>query len=137
MFAIGWFTLLLTGPQTNLSLDGTISRRFGSLSWLVTGSPTIPVSETPQPEKTIPVMETMQVPEKALLYPKQVREVNNAFNRIKEQFLGNEETQTVLEMARVFVISLGVDRKDSVKVLDGLLNTLNRDAWKQDPAGAR
>ncbi len=77
-------------------------------------------------------MQTLQVPSKAGLYPKQVREVNSSFNRIKEQFLGNEETQTVLEMLRVFVISLGIDRKDSVKVLDGITNTLSRDAWQQE-----
>ncbi len=32
----------------------------------------------------------------------------------------------------VFVISLGIDRKDSVKVLDGITNTLSRDAWQQE-----
>jgi len=135
VFAVGWLTLLLTGPQANMSVDGALSRRFSSLSWLITGSLAIPKSETTQPEKTFTPTETLQVPSKAGLYPKQVKEVNSAFNRIKEQFLGNDETQTVLEMLRVFVISLGVDRKDSVKVLDGITNTLSRDAWRQETAG--
>jgi uncharacterized membrane protein YphA (DoxX/SURF4 family) len=135
VFAVGWLTLLLTGPQANMSIDGALARRFSSLSWLVSGSSAIPKSETTQPEKTSMPMETLQVPSKAGLYPKQVREVNSAFNRIKEQFLGNEETETVLEMLRVFVISLGIDRKDSVKVLDGITNTLSRDAWQQETTG--
>jgi uncharacterized membrane protein YphA (DoxX/SURF4 family) len=134
VFAVGWLTLLLTGPQANMSIDGVLSRRFTSLSWLISGSSAIPKAEITQPEKppAQAPMQTLQVPSKAGLYPKQVREVNSSFNRIKEQFLGNEETQTVLEMLRVFVISLGVDRKDSVKVLDGITNTLNRDAWQQE-----
>ncbi len=135
VFAVGWLTLLLTGPQANMSIDGALSRRFSSLGWLLSGSSAIPRAETTQPEKTSVPMETLQAPSKAGLYPKQVREVNSSFNRIKEQFLGNEETQSVLEMLRVFVISLGVDRKDSVKVLDGITNTLRRDAWQLDTEG--
>jgi len=132
VFAVGWLTLLLTGPQAAMSVDGVLSRRFTSFNWLISGSSAIPKTETMQPEKPPVPMQTLQVPSKAGLYPKQVREVNSSFNRIKEQFLGNEETQTVLEMLRVFVISLGVDRKDSVKVLDGITNTLSRDAWQQE-----
>jgi len=132
VFAVGWLTLLLTGPQAAMSVDGVLSRRFTSLNWLISGSSAIPKAEITQPEKPPAPMQTLQVPSKAGLYPKQVREVNSSFNRIKEQFLGNEETQTVLEMLRVFVISLGVDRKDSVKVLDGITNTLSRDAWRQE-----
>ncbi len=132
VFAVGWLTLLLTGPQAAMSVDGVLSRRFTSFNWLISGSSAIPKTETMQPEKPPVPMQTLQVPSKAGLYPKQVREVNSSFNRIKEQFLGNEETQTVLEMLRVFVISLGIDRKDSVKVLDGITNTLSRDAWQQE-----
>ena len=135
VFAVGWLTLLLTGPQANMSVDGVLSRRFPSLNWFISGSSAIPQAETTQPEKPNAPAQTLQVPSKAGLYPKQVREVNSSFNRIKEQFLGNEETQTVLEMLRVFVISLGVDRKDSVKVLDGITNTLRRDAWQKETAG--
>jgi len=137
VFAVGWLTLLLTGPQASISIDGVLSRRFNSLNWLISGSSAIPKAETAQPEKppAQAPMQTLQVPSKADLYPKQVREVNSSFNRIKEQFLGNEETQTILEMLRVFVISLGVDRKDSVKVLDGITNTLSRDAWQKETAG--
>jgi thiosulfate dehydrogenase [quinone] large subunit len=130
-----WLALLLTGPQANLSLDGVLSRRFSSLSWLVFGPSSTFVEESkPQPP---PIITTMRVLEKAGLYPKQVREVNSAFSRIKDQFLDNEEIQTVLEMVRVFVVSLGVDRQDAMKVLDGLHNTLKRDAWKQEAAVGR
>ncbi len=98
VFAVGWLTLLLTGPQAAMSVDGVLSRRFTSFNWLISGSSAIPKTETMQPEKPPVPMQTLQVPSKAGLYPKQVREVNSSFNRIKEQFLGNEETQTVLEM---------------------------------------
>ncbi len=52
VFAVGWLTLLLTGPQANMSIDGALSRRFNSLGWLVSGSSAIPRAETTQPEKT-------------------------------------------------------------------------------------
>jgi uncharacterized membrane protein YphA (DoxX/SURF4 family) len=131
VFAVGWLTLLLTGPQTNMSIDGMLSRRFSSMAWLTSGQAPPRTEEAALQEETQPTVKA-QVPQKAGLYPKQVREVNNAFDRIKEQFLGNDETQTVLEMIRVFIISLGVDRNDSGKVLQAVTNTLTRDAWRQD-----
>lgn len=70
------------------------------------------------------------LPKDANLYPKQVNEVNRAFDRIKQQFVSHEEIQTILEFVRAFVISLGVDRNDSKKILTGLESMLNRDAFE-------
>jgi hypothetical protein len=75
--------------------------------------------------------EAMLLPRRATLYPKQVTEVNRAFDRIGEQFLGHEETRTILEFVRAFVISLGVDRADAAKILSGLQNIVNRDSWTE------
>ena len=66
------------------------------------------------------------IPEKARLYPKQVREINRAFDQIKRQFVLHRETQATLEFMRALVVSLGVDRGDTVRILNVLQNIVNR-----------
>jgi len=131
VFAMCWLTLLLAGPQLGQSVDGILAARFRSLRWLTskvdqtTTNPrasTIPVPVTKRTGTMVPL------PERTHLYPKQVQEVDRAFDRIKDQFLADSETQTILEFARAFVISLGVDRSDARKILGALQNIVNRDA---------
>jgi thiosulfate dehydrogenase [quinone] large subunit len=130
IFAACWLTLLLAGPQPR-SVDAKLVRHYHSLHWLVSESgQTKPVSNpVPIP---IPIgatkTDTIQLPvsENVALYPKQVSEVNKAFDRIRQQFVAHNETQTILEFARAFVISLGVDRNDSPKILNALQNIVNR-----------
>jgi hypothetical protein len=55
-----------------------------------------------------------------------VLEVNRAFERIRQQFVSHRETQTIIEFVRAFVISLGVDRTDTPRLLYGLENLVNR-----------
>jgi hypothetical protein len=66
----------------------------------------------------------------AELYPKQVFEVNKAFDHIKQQFVSHRETQTILELVRTFIISLGVDRNDTPIILNGIQNVVNRSSVK-------
>jgi thiosulfate dehydrogenase [quinone] large subunit len=122
VFAACWFTLLLAGPGQ--SIDHALAKRFNALCWLIPGpvqatATTVPATIQPNP---------VQVPlaRKAGLYPKQVLEVNRAFDRIKQQFVSHRETQTILEFVRAFVISLGVDRTDTPRLLIGLENLVNR-----------
>ena len=127
VFVMCWLTLLLTGPQLKHSVDGVLATRSPSLSWLVSkpsqGSlQTIDVK--PIKSETIEVQ--LPVPSKAKLYSNQVREINSAFDRIKQQFILHRETQAMLEFVRVFVISLGVDRNDAATILTALQNILNR-----------
>lgn len=134
VFVMSWLTLLLTGPQPSLSVDGIIARRFSSLGWL---APRLTRVESPQKvtpqikasatEVKIPVLKD------AKLYPKQVYEVNRSFDRIKQQFIPHEEIQTTLEFVRAFVISLGADRRDAIRILDGLRNLVKRDLWEENP----
>jgi len=125
VYAMCWLTLLLTGPQPRLSVDGILATRYHLLRWLVAkplqmtyGTRLAPIAEASKAE--VPVSEIVR------LYPEQVLEVNRAFDRIKQQFVSHEETQTILEFVRALVISLGVDRRDSQKILSGLQNIVNR-----------
>lgn len=127
VFVMCWLTLLLTGPQLKHSVDSVLTTRYRSLSWLVSKplqgglqSSQVKPMKTETPEVQVPV------PSKAMLYPKQVREINSAFDRIKQQFILHRETQAMLEFVRALVISLGVDRNDAVTILTALQNILNR-----------
>jgi thiosulfate dehydrogenase [quinone] large subunit len=131
VFVFAWLTLLFTGPQAGLSIDGFLARRLKSMQWLV--QPTIQTGATTQTVVESPTIKNAQVPvpERAKLYPKQVAEVNRAFERIEQQFVSHEETQTVLEFVRAFVISLGVDRNEANKILSGINNIVNRSGWDE------
>ena len=132
VFVMCWLTLLLTGPQLIQSVDGILARRYHSLNWLVSNPQTIPqmqiATPVPTPVQTLTTQTPVAVPDGAKLYPNQVREVNRAFERIKQQFVLHRETQTTLEFVRAFVISLGVDRNDSSQILNGLQNIISRRA---------
>jgi len=122
VFVMCWLTLLLTGPQVSQSVDGVLAQRIHSLSWLV-AKPVTPASVPERPqlsERPVPLAK------RASLYPKQVNEVNKAFDRIKQQFVWHRETLTILEFVRAFVISLGVDRADTPRLLNGLQALVNR-----------
>ncbi|MGO9644358.1 MAG: TQO small subunit DoxD [Candidatus Bathyarchaeia archaeon] len=131
VFVMCWLTLLLTGPQVGLSVDGRLSKRVPAFRWLIGRYEAQSVGTAVKPEVAVTQNESMPLPKRAALYPKQVIEVNRAFDRIGEQFLGHEETRTILEFVRAFVISLGVDRADAAKILSGLQNILNRDSWTE------
>jgi thiosulfate dehydrogenase [quinone] large subunit len=123
VFVMCWFTLLLTGPQPSLSVDGSIAKNFHALGWLVTK----PATYTAQPQKMQPRNESpVPLSTRASLYPNQVREVNKAFDRIKQQFVTHRETVTILEFVRALIISLGVDRTDTPRLLNGIQNLVNR-----------
>jgi thiosulfate dehydrogenase [quinone] large subunit len=122
VFVMCWLTLLLIGPQPSLSVDGAIAKHFHAFGWLVTKPATYtqpqnmrPRNESPSPLST-----------RASLYPNQVQEVNKAFDRIKQQFVTHRETVTILEFVRAFVISLGVDRADTPRLLNAIQNLVNR-----------
>jgi hypothetical protein len=91
-------------------------------------------SRVPQDLDNTPVLPSymMQVPvsDKAKLYPRQVNEVNRVFDRIKQQFVSHKETQAILGFARAFLISLGVHRNDSPKILGGLQNIVHEGILK-------
>ena len=134
VFAMCWVTLLLTGPQVGLSIDGALATHSRALEWLAprTVYPAAPIELAQKSEK--PVAATViAVPERTKLYPRQVAEINRAFDRIKEQFISHEETQTILEFVRAFVLSLGVDRVDAAKILQGLENIIRRNAFDERP----
>jgi len=129
VFVMCWLTLLLTGPQVGQSIDGAIAKRIPSLSWLVTGrEPAIGrVDEKRQePQQLQPAELSVPLAKRANLYPKQVHEVDVAFDRIKKQFVWHRETLTILEFVRAFVISLGVDRSDTPRLLNGIQTLVNR-----------
>jgi thiosulfate dehydrogenase [quinone] large subunit len=127
VFVMCWLTLLLTGPQPRLSIDGVLTNRFDSFQWLV-GSKSIQ-TETAKPTlvETVKIQE-VPIPEGTNLYPKQVYEIDKAFERIKLQFVAHQETQTILEFVRAFVLSLGVERKDAAKILEGINNIITRNS---------
>lgn len=131
VFALCWLTLLLTGPQQGLSVDAAIAKRARRLRWLAPPAIQLPVAAQPTQEETKPRETAIQPPERAKLYPKQVAEVNRAFDRIDSQFVSHDETQAILEFVRAFVISLGVDRNDTPKILNGLRTLVERDTWQQ------
>jgi hypothetical protein len=122
VFVMCWLTLLLTGPQVAQSVDGVLATHVHSLSWLVAK----PVSPIATPEKPQPSEVLVPLAKRASLYPKQVNEVNKAFDRIKQQFVWHRETVTILELVRAFVISLGVDRTDTPRLLNGIQALVNR-----------
>jgi thiosulfate dehydrogenase [quinone] large subunit len=129
VFVMCWLTLLLTGPQPGRSVDGLMATRYPSLGWLITktSSTNRMNAETKQVKTGIPESDDQSlVSSKAKLYPKQVREINRAFDQIKTQFILHRETQTILEFMRALVISLGVDRNDTVRILGILQNIVNR-----------
>ena len=124
VFAACWLTLLLTGPQAAQSLDNVLARRFHPLGWLVARPNQ--VIAIAAPTDTQPSQVQVPLAKRATLYPKQVFEVNRAFDKIKQQFVSHRETQTIIEFVRAFVISLGVDRTDTPRLLHGLENLVNR-----------
>ncbi len=127
VFVMCWLTLLLTGPQTKQSVDGVLASRVHSLSWLVAGQPSVQVRKSAvhvSPQQVDGPSVTLA--KKANLYPNQVSEVNKAFERIKQQFVSHRETVTILEFVRAFVISLGVDRNDTPRLLKGIETLVNR-----------
>jgi len=127
VFVMCWLTLMLTGPQLKHSVDGVLATHYRSLSWLITQTlqANLQTSET-KPIKTETADVQAPVPSQAMLYPNQVREINRAFDRIKQQFILHRETQATLEFVRALVISLGVDRNDAVRILAALQNILTR-----------
>jgi len=134
VFVLCWLTLLLTGPQPGLSLDSAIAKRVSKLRWL---APTLiqqPVIPQAGQQETKASEARIQAPERAKLYPRQVAEVNRAFDRIDSQFVSHDETRTILEFVRAFVISLGVDRGDTPKLLTGLRTLVERDTWQEPQA---
>jgi thiosulfate dehydrogenase [quinone] large subunit len=127
VFAVCWLTLLLTGPQLGQSIDGVLAKNRPSLGWLATRTTQtgMPVGNVATPNARTGEVR-IPLPDTAKLYPKQVSEVNRAFDRIKLQFISHRETQTILEFVRALVISLGVDRNDTPKILAALQNVINR-----------
>jgi thiosulfate dehydrogenase [quinone] large subunit len=123
VFVMCWMTLLLTGPQVGKSVDGIVAKHYRALGWLA-ASP-VEMSGAVQPSVNTQVVQ-VPVARRASLYPKQVTEVNKAFESIKKQFVSHRETQAILEFVRAFVISLGVDRNDSPRLLSGIENLVNR-----------
>ncbi len=128
VFVMCWLTLLLTGPQLKYSIDSALATRHRSLGWLLPktyrGSPQ--TNDAVKPIKAETPEVHVPIPSKATLYPNQVREINNAFDRIKRQYILHRETQTMLEFVRAFVISLGVDRNDAIRILTALQSILTR-----------
>lgn len=131
VFDLCWLTLLLAGPQQGLSVDAAIARRASKLRWLAPAPVQMPVAAQPAEQQPKTSETSIQPPERAKLYPRQVSEVNRAFDRIDSQFVSHEETRTILEFVRAFVISLGVDRKDTPKILEGIRRIVERDTWQQ------
>ena len=131
VFVLCWLTLLLAGPQQGLSIDTAIAKRAPKLRWLAPAPLQLPVAAEPAQQEMKPPETRIQPPERAKLYPRQVAEVNRAFDRIDSQFVSHDETQTILEFVRAFVISVGVDRNDSAKILNGLRTLVERDTWQQ------
>jgi uncharacterized membrane protein YphA (DoxX/SURF4 family) len=130
VFAMCWLTLLITGPQPNLSVDGIVAARFHGLRWLIPTGIVLAAAaqEDQEPEKPV-AQPVLPLPEKAKLYPKQIAEVNRAFDRIQQQFVSHEETRTILEFVRAFVLSLGVNRDDAARILQGLEKIVRREVW--------
>ena len=124
VFVMGWLTLLLTGPQTKQSIDGVLASRFHSLAWLVAAPMQVRGVVTSEPTQSIAV--SIPLAKRANLYPNQVLEVNKAFDRIKQQFVSHRETVTILEFVRAFIISLGVDRSDTPRLINGIQAIVDR-----------
>ncbi len=131
VFVMCWLTLILAGPQPGLSIDSVIAKRATKLIWLAPAPAQLTVPAQPIEQETRPPETRIQLPERTKLYPRQVAEVNRAFDRIDSQFVSHDETRTILEFVRAFVISLGVDRTDATKILAGLRTLVERDTWRQ------
>ncbi len=131
VFVMCWLTLLLTGPQQGLSIDTAIARHASKLRWLAPTPFQLPTASEPVVQEKKLVERSIQPPERARFYPRQVAEVNRAFDRIDSQFVSHDETRTILEFVRAFVISLGVDRADATKILAGIRTLVERDTWQQ------
>lgn len=129
VFVMCWLTLLITGPQAGLSIDGSIAERFPALRWLAARS--VEPAAATRPARERAAVPQVSVSEKTKLYPKQVVEVNRAFDSIEQQFVSHEETQAILEFVRAFVLSLGVDRGDATRILQGLEHIVRRSAWDE------
>ena len=127
VFVMCWLTLLLTGPQLGQSVDGILVNRFNALGWLA-AKPAQTTSDMPSQTNEKLVEAQVPLAKRATLFPRQVSEVNKSFDRIKQQFVSHTETQTILEFVRAFVISLGVDRNDTPRLLSALQNLVNRRA---------
>lgn len=137
VFAICWLTLLLAGPQQGLSIDSKIAARVSSMRWLSPAvAQPIAINQPSSESESLESAPEVPLPERAKLYPRQVIEVNRAFERIRQQFVSHEETQAILEFVRAFVISLGADRGDTRKILAGLQNLMGRDTWEQAQSGS-
>lgn len=127
IFVMCWLTLLLAGPQIRSSVDTVLVKHCHSLGWLVAKpAQSTPNTVTATSGQTNTDQIVAPIPRSAKLYPKQVREVDRAFERIKQQFVSHRETQTILEFVRALVISLGVDRNDTKQILNALQNIINR-----------
>ena len=124
VFVMCWLTLLLTGPQAKGSVDGVLATRFHSLAWLV--AEPAQMSAAPPEVKPVDAHPSVSLAKRASLYPNQVNEVNKSFERIKQQFVSHRETVTILEFVRAFVISLGVDRTDTPRLLNAIQALVNR-----------
>ncbi len=131
VFVMCWLTLLLAGPQHALSIDSAIAKRASKLRWLAPAPVQLTVSAQPIEQETRPPEASIQLPERTKLYSRQVAEVNRAFDRIDSQFVSHDETRTILEFVRAFVISLGVDRTDATKILAGIRTLVERDTWNE------
>ena len=95
VFVMCWFTLLLTGPQPKQSIDGLLATRYPSLGWLIAkptqANPLNVEVKTPM-ANTAETQTQLLISSKAKLYPKQVGEINRAFDQIKRQFILHRET---------------------------------------------
>jgi len=95
VFVMCWFTLLLTGPQPKQSIDGLLATRYPSLGWLIAkptqANPLSAAVKTPM-ANTAETQTQLLISSKAKLYPKQVGEINRAFDQIKRQFILHRET---------------------------------------------
>jgi thiosulfate dehydrogenase [quinone] large subunit len=85
VFAFRWLTLLLAGPKMQQSIDGILAKRYQFLSWLV-ANPTHSTGQIATTTSTVANAVEVPVAKRANLYPKQVLEVNRAFDRIKCSF---------------------------------------------------
>jgi len=124
VFVMCWLTLLLNGPQTRQSIDGMLAKRFHSLTWLIAAPVQVSAVATSENKPLSNV--SVPLAKRANLYPNQVLEVNKAFDRIKQQFVSHRETVTILEFVRAFIISLGVDRSDTPRLINGIQALIDR-----------
>jgi len=136
VFIMCWLTLILAGPQQGLSFDSSMAKHTSKLRWLAPTPVQLPLSPRSAEVEKKPVDKPIKLPDGARFYPGQVAEVNRAFDRIDSQFVLHDETRTILELVRAFVISLGVDRTDAAKILSGIRTLVERDAWQQGHSNA-